>query len=32
MRSEDIHKSLPDYCVGKLLLYGEILCKNFDLA
>ena len=31
VRSEVIHKSLPDHCVGKSVLHGKILHKNFDL-
>ena len=31
MRSEIIHKVPPDYCVGKSVLHGKILHKNFDL-
>ena len=32
MRSEVTHKSLPDYCVGKSVLHGKVLRKNFDLT
>ena len=32
MRSEVIHEVLPDYCVGKSVLHGKILLKNFDLT
>ena len=32
VRSEVIHKSPPDYCVGKSVLHGKILRKNFDLT
>ena len=33
VRSEVIHKSPPDYYVGKsALYYGKILHKNFDLT
>jgi hypothetical protein len=31
VRSEVIRKSSPDYCIGKSLLHGKILRKNFDL-
>ena len=32
VRSEVRHKSPPDYCVGKSVLHGKILRKNFDLT
>ena len=32
VRSEVTHKAPPDYCVGKSVLHGKILRKNFDLT
>ena len=32
VRSKVIRKSPPDYCVGKSVLHGKILRKNFDLT
>ena len=32
VRSVVIHESPPGYCVGKSVLHGKILHKNFDLT
>ena len=32
MRSEVIHKSPPDHCVGKSVLHGKILRENYELC